>query len=88
MNIVITESEQRREEARTVSKELNSKHHQQCCGTDVSKKQRGLNREWIEANCSSVDIKKATEMLRYPARSGGIVIASPNGKTRGDGRRI
>ena len=56
------------------SKELSFKHYQQCCGTDVSKKQRGLNREWIEANCRSLDIKEATEMLRYSAQSGGIAI--------------
>ena len=26
-----------------VNKELNSQHQQQCCGTDRSKKERGLN---------------------------------------------
>ncbi len=61
---------------------LSVQHHQQCCGTDVSKKQRGLNREWIEANCRSVDIKEATELLRYPARSGGIAIEGANGQSQ------
>ncbi len=59
---------------------LSAEHHQQCCGTDISKKQRGLNPEWIEANCRSVNIGEATEMLRYPARSGGIAISGSNGQ--------
>ena len=83
MNILITEPEQRREEARTdrsAKKELSSKHYQQCCGTDISKKERGLNPEWIEANCRSVNIAEATEMLRYPARSGGVAIEGSNGQ--------
>ncbi len=83
MNILIKEPEQRREEARTdcsAKKELNSRHFQQCCGTDISKKERGLNREWIEANCRSVNIGEATELLRYPARSGGIAIEGANGQ--------
>jgi len=83
MNILIKEPEQRREEARTdcsAEKELNPQHYQQCCGTDVSKKQRGLNPEWIEANCRSLNQQEATEMLRYPARSGGIAIEGSNGQ--------
>ena len=59
---------------------LSAQHHQQCCGTNISKKERGLKPEWIEANCRSVDIKEATEMLRYPARSGGIAIEGSNGQ--------
>ena len=88
MNILIKEPEQRREEARTArsigenssSKELSPKHHQHCCGNDISKKERGLDPEWIEANCRSVNVAEATELLRYPARSGGIAIEGSNGQ--------
>ena len=59
---------------------LSAQHHQQCCGTDIAKKERGLNPEWIEANCRSVDIKEATELLGYPARSEGIAIEGSNGQ--------
>ena len=74
MTIVDIEPKQRLEEARSnqsTHKELNLQHRQHCCGTDISKKQRGLNREWIEANCRSLNQQEATELLRYPARSGG-----------------
>ena len=59
---------------------LSAQHHQQCCGTDKSKKERGLDSEWIEANCRSVNIAEATELLGYPARSGGIAIEGSNGQ--------
>ncbi len=59
---------------------LSAQHRQQCCGTDISKKERGLAPEWIEANCRSLDIGEATELLRYPARSGGIAIEGANGQ--------
>ncbi len=83
MNILITEPEQRREEARTErssKKELNSRHFRQCCGTDISKKERGLAPEWIKANCRTVDSKEATELLGYPAKCGGIAISGSNGQ--------
>ncbi len=59
---------------------LSAQHHQQCCGNDVSKKQRGLDPEWIEANCRTVNVAEASELLRYPARSGGIAIEGANGQ--------
>ncbi len=59
---------------------LSAQHHQQCCGNDKSKKERGLDPEWIQANCYSVDIKEATELLGYPARSEGIAIEGANGQ--------
>ncbi|MGK7952905.1 MAG: phage/plasmid primase, P4 family, partial [Xenococcaceae cyanobacterium] len=59
---------------------LSAQHHQQCCGTDINKKQRGLDPEWVEANCYSVDIKEATELLGYPAKCGGIAIEGSNGQ--------
>ncbi len=59
---------------------ISAQHHQQCCGTDVSKKERGLNPEWIQANCRTVNVAEATEMLGYPARSEGIAIEGANGQ--------
>ena len=61
---------------------LSAQHREQCCGTDASKKQRGLNKEWIEANCRSLNQKEASELLGYPARSGGIVIEGANGQSQ------
>ena len=40
-------------------------------------KERGLDPHWILANCYSVDIKQASEILHYQAKSGGIVIDTP-----------
>ncbi len=80
MNIVEIESEKGLEIPRALNKELNPQHHQQCCGTDRSKKERGLDPEWIQANCRSVNIAEATELLGYPARSGGIAIEGANGQ--------
>ena len=81
--IVNIDEKKRLEATRTnqsVNKELNPQHHQNCCGNDKSKKERGLDPEWIQANCYSVDIKEATELLGYPARSEGIAIEGANGQ--------
>ena len=64
----------------TSPKRLTDKHYTHCCGSDLNKKQRGLNPDWIAANCHSVDIKEATQLLYYPARSGGILIKGANGQ--------
>lgn len=64
----------------TSPKRLTDKHFAHCCGSDLNKKQRGLNPDWIAANCHSVDIKEATQLLYYPARSGGILIKGANGQ--------
>jgi putative DNA primase/helicase len=64
----------------TSPKRLNDKHFAHCCGSDLQKKQRGLNPDWVAANCHSVDIKEATQLLCYPARSGGILIKGANGQ--------
>ncbi|PSF30994.1 ATPase [Aphanothece hegewaldii CCALA 016] len=61
-------------------KRLSDKHYNHCCGSDTHQKQRGLDPDWIAANCYSVDIKEATELLGYPARSGGIIISGSNGQ--------
>jgi predicted P-loop ATPase len=62
------------------AKRLTDKHFAHCCGSDTSQKERGLNPDWIAANCYSVDIKQASQLLGYPARSGGIVISGSNGQ--------
>ena len=59
---------------------LNDKHYQHCCGNDLSQKQRGLDPDWIAANCYSVDSRQASELLYLPAKSGGIVISGANGQ--------
>ncbi|PSF30438.1 hypothetical protein C7H19_23865 [Aphanothece hegewaldii CCALA 016] len=61
-------------------KRLSDKHYNHCCGSDIHQKQRGLNPDWIAANCYSVDIKQASELLGYPARSGGIILSGSNGQ--------
>ncbi|GFE72052.1 phage/plasmid primase, P4 family [Chroococcus sp. FPU101] len=61
-------------------KRLTDKHFTHCCGSDTHQKQRGLDPDWIAANCYSVDIKQASQLLGYPARSGGIIISGSNGQ--------
>lgn len=61
-------------------KRLTDKHYAHCCGSDLNQKQRGLNPDWISANCYSADIREASQMLGYPARSGGILIKGANGQ--------
>ena len=39
---------------------------------------RGLDREWTEASCKSIDTKGATELLGYTAKSPGILIEGAN----------
>jgi putative DNA primase/helicase len=63
-----------------VPKRLSDKHFAHCCGDDKSKKERGLNPEWIAANCYSVTEQKATELLAYKAKSPGIIIHGANGQ--------
>ena len=59
---------------------LNQKHYRHCCGDEISKKQRGLDPKWVKANCYSADIKEASEMLYYQAKSPGIIIVGQNGQ--------
>ena len=56
------------------SKSLSPSDYKKCCI------KRGLNRDWIEANCRSINISEATEYLGYPAKSGGILIEGANGQ--------
>ncbi|MDJ0727815.1 MAG: DUF3854 domain-containing protein [Prochloraceae cyanobacterium] len=65
---------------KTKGKKLTQKHYKHCCGNDIAKKQRGLNPEWIKANCYSADIKEASELLYYEAKSPGIIIVGQNGQ--------
>ncbi len=64
----------------TSKKRLTDKHFTHCCGSDINQKERGLNPDWIAANCYSVDTKGASQLLSYPARSGGIIISGANGQ--------
>ncbi len=80
MTIVEIELEKGLEIPRALNKELNPQHLLQCCGNDRSKKERGLKPEWIQANCRTVNVAEATEMLGYPARSEGIAIEGANGQ--------
>lgn len=59
---------------------LSDKHYRHCCGNDPENKERGLDPDWIAANCYSVDAKEATRLLGYRAKSGGIVISGANGQ--------
>ncbi len=61
-------------------KRLTDRHYRHCCGKDSQQKERGLNPDWIAANCYSVDVRQATELLAARAQSGGIVIEGANGQ--------
>jgi predicted P-loop ATPase len=61
-------------------KRLNDKHYRHCCGSDISRKERGLNPDWVQANCYSVTEKEATALLGYTAKSEGIMIKGANGQ--------
>lgn len=39
--------------------------------------ERGLDKQWVEANCYSATTKEVSEILHYKAKSGGIVIDTP-----------
>ncbi len=58
---------------RTEAKRLTDKHYRQCVT------ERGLNPEWIEVNCRSMDIKDASDRLGYTSKSAGIWLEGTNG---------
>ena len=43
---------------------------------------RGLNPDWVKANCSSINITEATELLHYSAKSPGILIKGEAGQSQ------
>lgn len=43
---------------------------------------RALNPDWIKANCRSINIAEATEVLKYTAKSPGILIEGANGQSQ------
>ena len=43
---------------------------------------RALNSDWVKANCRSVNIAEATEVLGYLAKSPGIIIEGANGQSQ------
>ena len=69
-----TEAKSYKSKFNAISSKLNSKHTLECV------EKRGLDREWIEANCKSVDVKEATDLLGYTAKSSGILIEGANGQ--------
>lgn len=42
--------------------------------------ERELPPEWVEANCRSIEIKEASELLHYQAKSDGLLLESANGQ--------
>ena len=56
------------------SSQLLNKHIKEYCV------KRGLDRDWIEAGCSSLTTTEATEKLYYTAKSAGILIEGANGQ--------
>lgn len=46
---------------------LNDQHRHECI------QKRGLDPDWIEANCRSVTSQEATQWLGFPATSAGIL---------------
>ena len=54
-------------------KRLNDTHYKECV------EKRGLDPEWIRANCESFNKKQASERLGYPAKSEGIWLEGANG---------
>ena len=41
---------------------------------------RSLNPDWVIASCSSIDIVEAIKLLKYTAKSSGILIEGANGQ--------
>ncbi|NJM20909.1 MAG: DUF3854 domain-containing protein [Richelia sp. SL_2_1] len=56
----------------TCSQRLNDKHYFECVT------ERGLDPAWIEANCRTVNIDEASDLLGYTAKSGGIWLEGHN----------
>jgi putative DNA primase/helicase len=56
----------------TSTNRLNNKHYYEC----VTK--RGLDPEWIAANCRTVTKKEASELLGYTAKCGGVWLEGDN----------
>ncbi len=55
---------------------LSPSDYKHCC------EDRGLNPDWIKANCFSLDIPSASEFLHYQAKSPGILIKGSNGQSQ------
>ncbi len=55
---------------------LSPSDYKDCC------EKRGLNPDWVKANCFSLDIKEASEFLHYKAKSPGILIKGSNGQSQ------
>ncbi len=64
----------------TGGQRLTDRHYHQCCGSELSQKQRKLNPRWVAANCYSVDERQASELLCQTAQSGGLIIEGANGQ--------
>lgn len=56
----------------TIQESLNTQHYQECV------ERRGLDREWVLANCRSVTANEATQKLGYTAKSDGIWLEGCN----------
>lgn len=59
---------------KATSERLLFKHLKESC------EKRDLDRKWVEASCKSIDVKEATELLGYTAKSPGILIEGANGQ--------
>ena len=55
---------------------LSPSDYKHCCSD------RGLNPDWVKANCFSLDITEASEFLHYQAKSRGILIKGSNGQSQ------
>ncbi len=55
---------------------LSPQDYKHCCSD------RGLNPDWVKANCFSLDIPSASEFLHYQAKSRGILIKGSNGQSQ------
>ncbi|MDJ0535766.1 MAG: hypothetical protein QNJ70_25305, partial [Xenococcaceae cyanobacterium MO_207.B15] len=55
---------------------LSPQDYKHCC------EHRGLNPDWVKANCFSLDIPSASEFLHYRAKSPGILIKGSNGQSQ------
>ncbi len=63
-------------EAEQTTVNLSPQDYKHCC------EHRGLNPDWIKANCFSLDIPSASEFLHYRAKSRGILIKGSNGQSQ------
>ncbi|QDZ39820.1 DUF3854 domain-containing protein [Euhalothece natronophila Z-M001] len=72
--MVTTTAQQQQKQTASRPHTINEKHWK-----DLTR-DRALPPKWVKANCRSIDIKEASEILHYQAKSDGLLLESANGQ--------